>query len=164
MLYNTAPDKAIIYMSEILDQVISMGEIIQFIVVDLIKKVCKSSSSDDKIKITSNIKEEKGKYIRCVFGLLSSGTSAVKYEAAGALISLSGAPTAVRAAAAAFIELLVRESDNNVKLVCLEKIESLKFNYKRILQDLLLDLLRALQRYSFDSFNRKTLKNQIFNF
>lgn len=59
---------------------------------------------------------ERGKYLRCVFTLLSSHSPAVQYEAAHTLASLSAAPTAIKAVASAYINLLVKESDNNVKV------------------------------------------------
>ena len=50
----------------------------------------------------------------------------MKYEAATTLITLSSAPSAVKAAASAYIELIVKESDNNVKLIVLDKLIQLK--------------------------------------
>lgn len=41
----------------------------------------------------------------------------MRYEAAGTLVTLSSAPTAIKAAASAYIDLIVKESDNNVKVL-----------------------------------------------
>lgn len=60
---------------------------------------------------------ERARFIRCVYNLLQSSSPAVRYEAAGTLITLSSAPTAIKAAASTYIELIVKESDNNVKVV-----------------------------------------------
>ncbi len=49
MLFNCAQDKAVQYLGEVLDQVSSMGEILQFIVVELIRKVCRQSSAQDRV-------------------------------------------------------------------------------------------------------------------
>ncbi len=51
-----------------------------------------------------------------MYNLLQSSSAAVRYEAAGTLLTLSNAPTAIRAAAHAYIDLVVKESDNNVKV------------------------------------------------
>lgn len=62
---------------------------------------------------------ERGRFIRCVYNLLQSQSPAVRYEAAGTLVTLSSAPTAVKAAASTYIDLIVKESDNNVKVLLL---------------------------------------------
>ena len=59
---------------------------------------------------------EKARFIRCVYNLLQSQSGAVRYEAAGTLITLSAAPTAIKAAAQAYIDLIIKESDNNIKV------------------------------------------------
>ena len=41
----------------------------------------------------------------------------MRYEAAGTLVTLSSAAAAVKAAAKTYIELIVKESDNNVKVL-----------------------------------------------
>jgi len=132
MLFNCAQDKAVEYLAEVLDQVANMGDILQLIIVELIKKVCKTNPGD------------RAKYIKCIFTLLSSTSSAVQYEAAGTLVSLSSAPTAVKAAAHTFVDLLVKESDNNVKMIVLDRLATIKLHHSKILQEMLMDVLRAL--------------------
>jgi len=70
----------------------------------------------------------------------------VRYEAAGTLVTLSSAPTAIKAAASCYIELVVKESDNNVKLIVLDRLIAMKDSpvYERVLQDLVMDVLRVL--------------------
>ena len=63
--------------------------------------------------------ESKGKYIKIILALLQSSSTAVVYECAGTLVALSQAPTAIRAAANCYCQLLVSQSDNNVKLIVL---------------------------------------------
>jgi len=144
MLFNCAQDKAVQYLSEVLDQVSSMGEILQFIVVELIRKVCRTNP------------QERSKYIKCIFTLLSSHSPAVQYEAAGTLLSLSSAPSAIRAASSAYIELLVKESDNNIKMIVLDRLLGIKVKYPKVLQELLMDILRALASPNMD-IRQKTL-------
>ena len=66
---------------------------------------------------------EKGKYIKIILSLLQSTSSAVVYECAVTLVSLSQAPTAIRAAANCYCQLLVSQSDNNVKLIVLDRLQ-----------------------------------------
>jgi coatomer subunit beta len=54
----------------------------------------------------------------------------------GTLISLSAAPSAVRAAAAAYIKVLSRGSDNNVKLIVLERIGALRKRHAKVCYDI----------------------------
>ncbi|KYQ91924.1 coatomer protein complex beta subunit [Tieghemostelium lacteum] len=138
MLFNCAQDKAVEYLSTVLDQVPNFGDMLQFIVVELIRKVCKTNPS------------ERSKYIKCIFTLLNSTSPAVKYESAGTLLSLSSAPTAVRGAASAYIDLLCNESDNNVKMIVLDKLLDIKKNNSRIMEELVMDILRALSSPNID--------------
>ena len=66
---------------------------------------------------------EKGKYIKIILALLQSVSTAVVYECAVTLVSLSQAPTAIRAAANCYCQLLVSQSDNNVKLIVLDRLQ-----------------------------------------
>ncbi len=50
------------------------------------------------------------------------------------LVSLSQAPSAVRAAANCYCQLLVSQSDNNVKLIVLDRLQELKNRQKDVLQ------------------------------
>jgi coatomer subunit beta len=69
---------------------------------------------------------ERSRFIRCIYSLLNSQSAAVRYEAAGTLVTLSSAPTAIKAAASCYIDLIVKESDNNVKLIVLDRLVALK--------------------------------------
>lgn len=86
------------------------------------------------VKVCQNKPEEKGKYLKILLSLLQSKHPGVVYECAVALVSLSQAPTAIRAAANCFCELLVTHSDNNVKLIVLERIEELKEKHRDVMQ------------------------------
>ena len=66
---------------------------------------------------------EKGKYIKIILALLQSPSTAVVYECAVTLVSLSQAPTAIRAAANCYCQLLASQSDNNVKLIVLDRLQ-----------------------------------------
>jgi coatomer subunit beta len=134
MLIHADQDRALNYLSSCIDQVNSFGDILQLVIVELIYKVCHANPS------------ERVRFIRCVYALLNSSSSAVRYEAAGTLITLSSAPSAVKAAASCYIDLIVKESDNNVKLIVLDKLIQIKEvpSHEKVLQELVMDILRVL--------------------
>jgi vesicle coat complex subunit len=93
---------------------------------------------------------------RALITMLQSPSAAVSYEAAWTLVSLSSAQTAVRAAARTFAQLLNSQSDNNVKLIILERLSDLKARHTRVVQEVLMDIMRALSSPNVD-ICRKTL-------
>lgn len=146
MLIHADQERALNYLSSCIEQVNSFGDILQLVIVELIYKVCHANPS------------ERARFIRCVYALLNSSSPAVKYEAAGTLITLSSAPSAVKAAASCYIDLIVKESDNNVKLIVLDKIIALKDvpSHEKVLQELVMDILRVLAAPDIE-VRRKTL-------
>ncbi|PPD75441.1 hypothetical protein GOBAR_DD27621 [Gossypium barbadense] len=114
------------------------------VVLELIRKVCRTNRA------------EKGKYIKIIISLLNAPSTAVIYECAGTLVSLSSAPTAIRAAANTYCQLLLSQSDNNVKLIVLDRLNELKSSHRDIMVDLIMDVLRALSSPNLD-IRRKTL-------
>jgi coatomer subunit beta len=146
MLIHADQDRALNYLSSCIEQVNTFGDILQLVIVELIYKVCHANPS------------ERARFIRCVYALLNSSSPAVKYEAAGTLITLSSAPSAVKAAATCYIDLIVKESDNNVKLIVLDKIIQLTEvpSHEKVLQELIMDILRVLASPDFE-VRRKTL-------
>jgi coatomer subunit beta len=134
MLIHADQDRALNYLSSCIDQVHTFGDILQLVIVELIYKVCHASPS------------ERARFIRCIYNLLNSSSPAVRYEAAGTLVTLSSAPTAVKAAASCYIELIVKESDNNVKLIVLDRLIALRDvpAHEKVLQELVMDILRVL--------------------
>lgn len=136
MLIHLDQKKALDYLNSCIEQIGSFNEILQLVIVELIYKVCISNPT------------ERSKFIRAIYNLLSTSSSAsVRYEAAATLITLSQAPTALKAAANCFIDICVKESDNNVKLIVLDRLITLKESAtgaERVLQDSLMDILRIL--------------------
>jgi vesicle coat complex subunit len=90
------------------------------------------------------------RYLRLIFDLLDANTSTVVYEAASSLTALTTNPVAVKAAAAKFIELAIKEADNNVKLIVLDKVSQLRKNNEGILDDLTMEILRVLSSPDLD--------------
>nr|XP_026254806.1 coatomer subunit beta [Urocitellus parryii] len=147
MLIHADQDRALDYLSTCIDQVQTFGDILQLVIVELIYKVCHANPS------------ERARFIRCIYNLLQSSSPAVKYEAAGTLVTLSSAPTAIKAAAQCYIDLIIKESDNNVKLIVLDRLVELKEHpaHERVLQDLVMDILRVLSTPDLE-VRKKTLQ------
>jgi coatomer subunit beta len=99
---------------------------------------------------------QKSRFVRCLFQLLRSESQAVSYEAAWTLVSLSAAPTAVRACAQTYSALLSSSSDNNVKLIVLDRLAELKKHHSKVVQEILMDIMRALSSPNID-ICKKTL-------
>ncbi|XP_013099788.2 coatomer subunit beta [Stomoxys calcitrans] len=146
MLLHADQERALNYLASCIDQVNNFGDILQLVIVELIYKVCHANPA------------ERSRFIRCIYNLLNSSSNAVRYEAAGTLITLSSAPTAIKAAAGCYIELIVKESDNNVKLIVLDRLIAMKDNdnMEKVMQDLVMDILRVLAAPDIE-VRRKTL-------
>lgn len=78
------------------------------------------------------------------------------YEAASSLTTLTSNPVAVKAAAAKFIELSIKEADNNVKLIVLDRVDQLRQRNEGVLDDLVMEILRVLSSPDID-VRRKAL-------
>jgi len=72
------------------------------------------------------------------------------------LTSLTSNPVAVKAAAAKFIELSIKEADNNVKLIVLDRVDQLRQRNEGVLDDLIMEILRVLSSPDID-VRRKAL-------
>merc|ERR1712174_125634 len=114
------------------DAATKFGDGFAFLVLELTRKVCRRDPS------------QKSRFVRVLFFMLSSNSAAVSYESAWTLVSLSNAPSAIRAAAATYATLLNTQNDNNVKMIVLERLEELKKKHCKILQEVLMDIMRAL--------------------
>lgn len=135
MLFNSAQEKALAYLQANIDRVLTFGDGFALILLDLIRKTSRGDPS------------RKAKFIRIVYALVEDGKSlsaSVSFEAASTLVSLSVAPSAVRAAAGAWIKILHKESDNNVKLIVLERLSALRKRHAKVLREVVMDILRAL--------------------
>lgn len=100
--------------------------------------------------------EVQARYLRLIFDLLEATATTVVYEAASSLTSLTNNPVAVKAAASKFIELSIKESDNNVKLIVLDKVDQLRQKNEGVLDDLTMEILRVLSSPDLD-VRRKAL-------
>ncbi|KAJ1565826.1 coatomer subunit beta [Nowakowskiella sp. JEL0078] len=133
MLINSKPSLAVHFLQSFWSQVTgSFDELMQLASIELIRKDCRNPSAD------------KAKYIQCLFALLQASSHTVKYEAANTLVALTSHAGTVKAAASCYIELIIKVSDNNVKLIVLERLNELREKHERVLDDLAMDILRVL--------------------
>ncbi|KAL1384054.1 adaptin N terminal region-domain-containing protein [Phyllosticta capitalensis] len=137
-LVSISHDKALEYLGGVFDGIPNADELLQLAELEFIRK--------DSVANPQN----KARYLRLIFDLLESNTSTVVYEAASSLTALTSNPVAVKAAASKFIELSIKEPDNNVKLIVLEKVDQLRQKNEGILDDLTLEILRVLSSPDID--------------
>ena len=140
--------RAVQYVLSVHEQVPSFDEQLQLAILEVIRLDCKQESAN------------RPRYIRLVFELLTASAHSVKYEAATTLTGLTLNPAAIKgeyliinyirvltvntAAASCYIELAVKESDNNVKLIVLDRLEALRQKHEHVLDPLVMDILRVL--------------------
>ncbi|KAK0383075.1 hypothetical protein NLU13_8990 [Sarocladium strictum] len=137
-------DAALVYLSSVFEGIPNSEELLQLVELEFIRK--------DAVQNSQN----KARYLRLIFDLLEASTSTVVYEAASSLTALTNNPVAVKAAAAKFIELSIKEADNNVKLIVLDRVDQLRKKNEGILDDLVMEVLRILTSTDID-VRRKAL-------
>lgn len=143
-LMTVSHQKALDYLTSTFDGIPNADELLQLAELEFIRK--------DAVQNTQN----KAKYLRLIFDLLDAPTSTVVYEAATSLTALTSNPVAVNAAARKLIELCIKEADNNVKLIVLDRIDQLRIRNEGVLDDLTMEILRVLSSPDID-VRRKAL-------
>eukprot|EP00536_Pseudo-nitzschia_multiseries_P005570 jgi/Psemu1/254613/estExt_Genewise1Plus.C_1050036 len=133
MLINENEEFAFEFLGQhIQEGITQFGDGFCLCVLELTRRVCRRDPN------------QKSRFVRVLFQMLSSNSAAVSYEAAWTLVSLSNAPTAVRAAAVTYTNLLNGQNDHNIQLIVLDRLEALQIKHGKIVQELLMDILRAL--------------------
>ncbi|GJQ13953.1 hypothetical protein GpartN1_g5744.t1 [Galdieria partita] len=132
MLCQCDEEKAVKYLVHSLEVVSSWGEILQLSALKLIRTICKSKP------------EEKATFIKLIFELLQSSCASVAFEAATTLFFLSQSTTAVRAAVECYCRLLLSQSDNNIRLILLDRLEEIRSSHPSVMQEVLFDMMRIL--------------------
>ncbi|CCM03790.1 uncharacterized protein FIBRA_05938 [Fibroporia radiculosa] len=131
-LANCAMPKAVEYIMQTFDQIPSMDELLQMSIIEVIRQDCKRDTS------------HRSRYILLISELLNAPSHAVKYEAATTLTSLTQNTAAVKAAASCYIQLITKESDNNAKLIVLDRLDKLRSKHGHVLDSLVMDILQIL--------------------
>ncbi|KIJ94364.1 hypothetical protein K443DRAFT_683820 [Laccaria amethystina LaAM-08-1] len=131
-LAHCSMPKAVEYILSIYETIPALDEGLQMSIIEVIRLDCKNDSA------------HRSRYIRCIFELLNAPSHAVKYEAATTLTTLTQNPAAIKAAASCFITLVIKESDNNVKLIVLDRLDTLRSKHGHVLDGLIMDVLQIL--------------------
>jgi len=137
-LLSISHEKALEYLSSVFEGIPNSSELLQLVELEFIRKDAVTNS------------QNKARYLRLIFDLLEAKESTVVYEAASSLTAMTNNPVAVKAAAGKFIELSIKESDNNVKLIVLEKVNQLRKGNEGVLDDLTMEILRVLSSPDLD--------------
>ncbi|KAJ5204366.1 uncharacterized protein N7498_005245 [Penicillium cinerascens] len=143
-LMSISHQKALEYLRTTFDTIPNTDELLQLAELEFLRK--------DAVQNTQN----KSRYLKLMLELLDSPTSTVVYEAATSLTALTSNPVAVKAAAGKLIELAIREADNNVKLIVLDRVDQLRIRNEGVLDDLTMEILRVLTSPDID-VRRKAL-------
>ncbi|KAJ7118746.1 coatomer protein [Mycena epipterygia] len=137
-LAHCSMPKAVEYILSIYDSIPALDEALQMSIIEVIRLDCKNDSA------------HRARYIRVMFELLNVPSYAVKYEAATTLTTLTQNPAAVKAAASCLINLVIKESDNNVKIIVLDRLDSLRSRHGHVLDGLIMDVLQVLSSADMD--------------
>lgn len=134
MLVECAPERAVQFLTAFRESgdMADAGAVFQMSVVDFARQMIRANPYD------------KARYVAILFSILQSKDPAVRYQCATTLLSLSSSPTAIRQAVLTFIDLLRTHSDNSVRLIVVDKLDSMRTRFGDILQDSLLDVMSAL--------------------
>lgn len=135
-LGNLDRNAALAYLQENIDVLSTIDPLLQLAFIEFIRK--------------DNAADLRTRYIELLTELLDSSSNSVVYEAATTLTLLTSNPSVVLMAASKFVELANKESDNNVKLIVLERIQDIHKKNPGILEDVTLDILRILSTPDLD--------------
>lgn len=136
-LLEIAPDEAKYYLHSCsIPDIHCMNASIQLLFVELIQRIFKRGSDESKT------------YITVLTSLIKSSSSpSVRYQAGTALMKFSRDPDAIKLAAACFIDICTKDSDNNVKLIALDSLMNLRkiSGAERVLRNSIMNILCILQ-------------------
>eukprot|EP01084_Bolivina_argentea_P026923 50052_1 len=135
------------FINTIQERINNYPDTMQITILELIRKICRS------LPVPKSI------FVKCTAKLLEiSNSNSVIYEAANTLLSLTNIDSAINKAIQSYCNLLQSESDQNVKLIVINKLLLLhKYGYKRNLKLNIIDILRGLNTQNLD-IKKKILK------
>lgn len=131
-------EAALQYIQDNISLIGTLDSLIQLAFIEFIRK--------DAIK-NPHLKQQ---YTQLITELIESSSNVVVYEAATTLTVISTNSQSVHLAGTKFVELANKETDNNVKIISLDRIDELNKQNPGILQDLSLEILRILSSQDID--------------
>lgn len=140
MLFQCSQERAVRFLAAFRESndMSQAGDVFQLSIVDFVKHMIQANPYD------------KAKYVPILFAVLQSKNPSVLFQCATTLLTLSTSPTAIRHAANTFVYLLTTHSDNNVRLIVLERLNDMKALFGEVLQESLMDILRGLATGNVD--------------
>lgn len=136
VLAQTEPSRASAYFDSIAHKLETLDPQLQMSIIEFMLGDCAASSNEEA---------KRAKYTQCLFDLLSSAAiSMVKYEACTALMALSVSPAAIKAVASCYVDMAIKEADNNTKLLILDRLHDLQQQHSAVVNEGVLDVLRVL--------------------
>jgi coatomer subunit beta len=142
---NSNLNRAVEYCLSIEDKISFMGDLFQLAFLELTRRV---------LYIDTNLANS---LLPMVTTLVNSSISpALIYEGASTLLLFPSSPVAVETATRAYILLLCREGDNNVKLSVLDCLDEILLTFPSALENFAVDIFRALSSPSLE-IKKKTL-------
>ncbi|KAJ9647771.1 coatomer subunit beta [Coniosporium tulheliwenetii] len=124
-LASISHEKAMEYLSGVFDGIPNADELLQLVELEFIRKDAVTNPQNKPTPLPSCTRPRP-------------------------LTALTTNPVAVKAAASKFIELAIKEPDNNVKLIVLEKVDQLRQKNEGVLDDLTMEILRVLSSPDID--------------
>jgi len=114
----------------------------------MLRKLCKDDSS------------QKQRLMNCIFMMSNSKSPSVLFECANTITQLTTAPGAIKIAIQSYLNLMYDSNDNNVKIIVLDKILSLRKMYAKVLEDYITDILNLIKNETTVSLeiNQKVLE------
>ncbi|EGW34231.1 uncharacterized protein SPAPADRAFT_135572 [Spathaspora passalidarum NRRL Y-27907] len=131
-------DAALQYIQDNISVIETLDPLLQLAFIEFIKK----DSLDNP-----NLNQQ---YAQLLTEIVESSSNVVVYEAANTLSLLTSAPSSILLVGTKFVELATKESDNNVKIITLERINELHKKHPGVLQELSLEILRVLSSQDLD--------------
>lgn len=129
---------ALQYIQDNISVIETLDPLLQLAFIEFIRKDSASHS---------NLKQQ---YAQLITDIVESSSNVVVYEAATTLTVLSSSSQSILLAGSKFVDLATKQSDNNVKMITLEKINELHKTHPGVLQDLSLEILRVLSSQDLD--------------
>ncbi|ANQ10499.1 Uncharacterized protein PCOAH_00048440 [Plasmodium coatneyi] len=99
----------------------------------------------------SDYNQYKNNVIKILLNMMNKNVSnSVLYEGACCLLYMSTSEVSIKTASECFIKLLINQHDNNIKLIVIDRLYYIMCKWKKVLENYVMDLLRALNFPSRD--------------
>lgn len=138
-LFNSNMDKALSWLQEITkEESEELGDLLQLVILEALRKTSKFD------------KTQRPRLNKFILFFSKSKSPSVAFECACTLMQVSTSPTFIKAALDLLLGLLETNSDNNIKLIILEKLQRIKSLSVRQLEEKIPSLINVLNNEDYD--------------